>query len=479
MAEDARATLTQCLAEIAIETDNDEISSQAYDAAMKALLDAYGCALAGWNAPGIADVLGQMRDWGGKSEATTLFHGGRLPAPNAAFVNSAMIHALDYDDVYIPGTLHITSVIVPTALAVAEATGASSKDALAGLIMGIEVAGRLGIAYKKREKPPQGPGFLPTSVVGGFGATAAAARLLGLSVEQCVSAMGINYAQTSGNRQALLDMTLTKRLQPAFAARSAIWAVMLAARQVSGPPRALEGSAGFFQLYQTADPPDAEELTKPREHFEIERLSYKRWPSCGAIHPAQVAAERLVKEERLRPEQIDRVEISGISPNGLVSAPFKIGPDPQVSAQFSVQYGVALELLRGGAKIDHFTDEQILANKDVADLAQRITFAETPEPPPPPPPLPEDCPPSHQQAYHAVIVHTTDGRRLVRGCFPIEVFLPDNMTLAEVVAKFRDCARFSGICPPDRAEDLIAAITELDRMPKLADSPALRAAQIS
>ena len=455
-------TLTEALAELGLAIENRAISPEAYEAAEKMTLDTLGCGLAGWRQPGTAETLGLMRDWGGTHEASVLFHGDRLPSPHAAFVNSTMIHALDYDDVYIPGVLHIMSIILPVALAAGEVADASGEDLLASVTMGVEVAGRLGIAYCKRQKPPQSPGFLNTSIVGGFGGVVTACRLLRMSVKQCVDALGINYAQTSGNRQALQDMTLTKRVQPAFTARSTLWAAALAARGITGPPNALEGQCGFFALYTEKDPPSAEEVTAPREWFEIECDSVKRYPSCGACHAAHAAAEQLAADG-LRPQDIDRVELVGFSHDRLVGLPFKLGDNPQVSAQFSVRYCVALALLRGKTTLEHFTDEAVVANRDVAQLAERITLLPALEEGdlPAPPVLSSKVPDRRRNLYHAVIVHTTDGRRLVRAQCVGQTFDPDAVTLDHVKAKFRDCARFSGICEPARAEEFIRAVASL------------------
>jgi len=425
-------------------------------------LDTLGCGLGGWHAPGCREVLEAMREWGGKEESTVLFYGDRLPSPQAAFVNSTMIHALDYDDVYVPGVLHIMSIIVPVALAAGEVADASGEDLLAAMTMGVEVAGRIGITYCARQKSPQGPGFLHTTIVGGFGGVATAARLLGLSVRQCVDAMGLNYAQTSGNRQGLLDMTLTKRVLPGFAARSALWSAALAAKGVSGPPNALEGRFGFFRLYTEKDAPSVAELMAPRDWFEMERVSVKRYTSCGACHSAQIAAESLA-QEGLKPEEIGRVEIYGVGPGGLVGNPFSIGDNPQVSAQFSVQYCVAHALVHGKTRLEHFTDEQILADREVAALASRVTFTKELQDGdrPAPPTLSPKVEGSRRDAHHAVIVHTKDGRRLARAQCHGQTFDPDAVTLDDVKTKFRDAARFSGICSPAEAEELIEAVGSL------------------
>ena len=452
-------THTEILTDIGLSPTVDEISPAAYMAAKKMLLDTLGCALAARSCPGVPEVVEQMRYWGGKPEATVLLYGDRVPAPNAIFANSTLIHALDYDDVYIPGSLHLTSIIVPIVLATAEMSKSSGKAALAAMVMGIEVAARLGLAGRSRRRSGA---FLPSSLDGGFGAVVAAARLLGLTHEQCVDAMGINYAQVSGNRQALHDMTLAKRIQPAFAARSAMWGVALARRGVTGPRRALEGRAGLFSAYMNGDVPDADELTAAKDWFEIENVSVKPYTSCGACHSAQAAAEILIAEERLKPEEIERVELFGCGPGGLVGNSFVIGRNPQVDAQFSVAYGVALTLLRGPAKLRHFTDEAILADTEVADLAASTVFVDRPED------VPEELtggPPdfgSYTSRPHGLIVHTRDGRRLVRARSPAQTFEARTVGFDDVVPKFKDCARFSGVCDSARTDGIIEEVGALD-----------------
>ena len=192
-------TLTQELAKITLAPTYDHLSDEAIEAAKLLLLDALGCAIAGWHADGCTDVVAQMRDWGGKPESNILFHGDKLPAAHAAFANSMMIHAQDFDDVHIPGILHISSIVVPAMLAIGQSHQATGRDALIAMTMGVEVAARIAIPEKQYRR---GECFLPTSLAGSFGGVATAARLMKLTKDQCTHALGINYAQASGNRQA-------------------------------------------------------------------------------------------------------------------------------------------------------------------------------------------------------------------------------------------------------------------------------------
>ena len=180
--------ITLALSKLAIETEVNDVPAKAYTAAKVAVLDALGCAMAGHNAAGVSAVVKLTKDWGGRAEATIWFDGAKVPGPAATFTNSVQLHALDFDDYHPASDAHITSVLVPTVLAMGEVNDASGKETLAALILGTEVIGRLGRACKARKAHS---GFLPTSIIGGFGATAAACRLQGCSVEETVNAMGI------------------------------------------------------------------------------------------------------------------------------------------------------------------------------------------------------------------------------------------------------------------------------------------------
>ena len=454
-------TYTQLLAELVLGENALPITPAARAAARKMILDALGCALAGRDAPGVVEARDQIVDWGGKPEATILLTRERVPAPHAAFVNGTMIHAQDLDDIHIPASLHLMSVVFPAALATAEQLGRSGADLVDATVYGIEVAARLGIAETKRRR---GQGFLPASLTGGFGAVAAASWLMRLSVAQCVQAMGINYAQTSGNRQALYDATQTKRMQPALAARSALWSTALAARGVTGAHHALEGAGGYFKVYLNGDICAPEELTVLRDQFEVERMVLKHYPSCGSSHPTQAAAEQLVQERLLQPEEIRSVMIFGLSEGGMVGRPFAIGDDPQVAAQFSVRYAVALTLLRGPAKLHHFTDEAVLGDLEVAELAQQVTFGKAPAGLPKPDLTVLGYGRYYTDNWCGVVVETSAGRTLVGYELPARHFAPGGPDLAFARGKFRECAAFDGLLSEEQVEQLIQMVDGLGAM---------------
>lgn len=461
--------MTACLSEQLIEASRrvgDTPRQASTDAGQRLLLDAIACAAAATRAPGIEGIIAYARERGPAGESggsggsdglaggSLLFHAGRVALPEAAMVNAAMVHAWDLDDVLADGCMpvHVTSVIVPTVLACGEAAGSTGRDALAAMAAGIEVIGRLAAVARGRSR---GPGLLPTTIFGGFGAAVAAGRLLGLSDEQTVHALGIQYARCSGNRQALLDHTLTKRLQPGFAASSAIESALLARRGITGPRAALEGKAGFFAVYMNGDVPSGEELAGDLGPPFIERVAMKRYPSCGACHHVQLAAERLREQHDWRADRIDRIELINCDPAGIVTGPFVPGDHPSVSAQFSAEWAVAHTLLRGPATLPNYTDAAVAADTDVIALANAIVNR----------PAPDDLT-LPEPGAQGVIVHTTDGRRLVEMQAKSRTFPPGGMSRDETVEKLHACAAFGLADQAPRAQRLP---TILDRLEQLDD----------
>lgn len=464
-------SLARALAEIAIHTPSNSITPAAVAACKKLMLDTIGVSVAAWNAPAIGELVEQARRWGGAQESTVLVHGARVPAPNAAFVNSAMAHALDYDDIHDPSALHIMSVVMPAVLAVAEGTNATGRQVLEGIILGVETACRIGMPYNRRRKGISGRGFLPTSVVGGFGAVAAACRLWGYDVDRTVNAMGINYAQASGNRQPLFEKTLTKRLQPAFTARNAMWSAQLAGCGVTGPEYVFEGEAGLFRVYIGAEPPLVSDITRQRGFFEIQRSTIKRFTSCGLAHPITQAALDLASEHDLHADDLAEVGIyihGGPDGENLVGGPFKMSDNPQVSAQFCAAYGVAVALLRRKAGLAEFTNERIREDTEVADLAQRIRILDRISDPPEEVRIEDDFPP-HVDKPHVLIVKTRDGREL-RKTYTIRTILsPNAMTMDDTVRKFRQCVEFSGARLSAGIDDIVATVEHLDQLDRAAE----------
>src|ERR687885_4883 len=206
------------LAEHVCQTTFAALPSSAVLATKRDILDTLGAALGGSVAPGVAELAGVVKHWGGREESSLWLLGGRVPAPQAALVNATMGHALDFDDsLDRAGNIHPGISTLASSLAVAEwCGGISGRDMVLAVTLGLDVACRVALAATEDR------GWHRTAAMGIFGATAAAGKLLGLSVGQMLHAFGIAYSQAAGNRQCIVDGALTKRLQAGQAASSGV-----------------------------------------------------------------------------------------------------------------------------------------------------------------------------------------------------------------------------------------------------------------
>ena len=328
--------LADQIAEFALSLKFEDLPEDAIEGTKNVVIDQFATAFAGSVADGAVEVVAEVLEWKGKPESTIWGYGGRVPAAHAAFANAVMSHAWDYDDTHMPSICHTGVVTVPTAFALAERIGSlSGKDLMSAINAGIEIQARLSMGASTSF----GQGWHPTTLFGGFGVVATAGVLMKLSEEQMVNALGIMYAQSAGNLQCIADGVLTKRLQPGFAVRAGINAVMLALRGVTGVRNVFEGGYGLFPLYVSDEYNSSIITSELGNRFATGELTIKPHPGCILSQPFENATIDLVKKNDIKPEEVESIEIHcGTKSYNVPGAPVKKNPKSIVDAQFSTYY---------------------------------------------------------------------------------------------------------------------------------------------
>jgi 2-methylcitrate dehydratase PrpD len=334
------------------------------------VLDTVASALPAWNMPGIRELRALLKEWCAGQCRVWVAGEGLSPAA-ATLVNSAMSHALEYDDLHSELPIHIGAVIVPAALTVAQTrprlTGA---ELITAIVAGAEVMCRLGRATRSYRGKSGFRGWNPTSVVAGFGAAVTAGKLIGLDGAGIARAMGLSYAQAGGNQQCIVDGGLIKRMQPGILAEAGVRAAWLAQTGITGAVDALEGRYGYFALYEQGDY-DAELLTRGLgEGFEIDKTSLKRYPVCGMSHPAIDALRDLMRDHALTGNQIAAVTAEGSRfVIDQVGRRYEPGENPEVTAQFNLAYNLATVLATGTFRLADLEPQQTLSieRREAAD----------------------------------------------------------------------------------------------------------------
>ena len=371
-------TLSEELASFVYGLEASEIPAYVIDKAKLHLLDTLGVTAAGAAEPQIRSLLTVIRDFGGSPVSSILWHGGKHPPPMAALVNGSMGHALDYDDTHLPAIIHLSSPIVATVLSMGEALNASGSESLTALVAGYEVASRLGMAVKGKFHER---GFHATSVCGVFGTTLAAGKLLNLSQEKLVGALGIAGSLASGLMEFLSDGSWVKPLHAGWAAQAGIMAAFLARQGIIGPRRIIEGDKGLYMAYAGVKPSADDVLAGLGKSWETMNISFKLFPNCHLIHDFMSTAIALRKRHNIELGQIKEVEcfVDKLS-IPIICRPQerKINPRTRYDAMFSLHYGVATALVKGWASILDFEPFEGIPS-EITQLLGKIRFSEAEE----------------------------------------------------------------------------------------------------
>lgn len=446
-------TAIEKLAANAVETRFEDLDPAAVETTRYRIIDTLGCLIGGSTDTGNPELAGLLKDEGGKEEATILIHGGKIPAGNAALINSVMARSFDFepvsplvDGVNTPG--HISGTSVPTALTMTEAVDASGRELITALLVGDDIAARILAA--------SGFGFTlgwdGTGTVNAFGAAAIAGRLLGLDKLQMRNAFGIVLNQIGSTFQIIWDGTTSFKLPQGISARAGVFSAQLAKAGWTGPVDALFGKFGYYRMFtEGCQKPEA--LTDNLGKVYYADGTIKPYPCCRIPHAAIDCALALVKKHNLKPDDIEQANLyvarGGI--DHICGSPFKIGPFPHGNAAFSYQYVVGTALLYGCVKPEHFTEKAIRDSR-INSYIDRVKL------------IADDGVPFESARLELVL---KDGRKLTEYT---EIARGDPrlnpMTKQDIIAKFWVNVEFSRQISKEKAAELLSMLEKLEELPK-------------
>lgn len=273
----------------------DDLPAATVRHAREALLDWAGVAIAGADEPA-ARILRETALAGAGGSACCVAGAGYATdsAPLAALANGAASHALDFDDLHNPSVIHLGTVVIPAAVAAAQAVGASGRDLITALVAGFEVGGRVGESII----PESYYYWHTTGTAGVFGAAAAEGVIYGLDADRMCHCLGTAGTQAAGLWEFLTDGAMSKLVHAGKAAFAGVLSAALSARGFSGATRIIEGEKGFCRALS----PNPHEACLTRglgkAPYAVDNNSYKPSPCCRHAHAAIAAALALRDESR-------------------------------------------------------------------------------------------------------------------------------------------------------------------------------------
>lgn len=312
-----------------------------------------------------------LEDWAASaagSGAHVLWSGTETSVELAAFVNGALFEVLDFHDTYIPTYLHAVSGVLPAALAVAEEGGQSGSELITALALGIEA--ELACATILM---PTGyfRGFVPLGLVGGIGAAAACAVLLGLDEDRTRNALALAMCAAGGLYESVGSMALP--YITGITARSGIIACHLAARGLDAPATMFEGEMGMLGAYSDEPASKIDEVMAGLgTEWRIHGQSYKTMPTETITHAPVEAV--LALKARSADRAIDTIRF-GVSPIVVKIADERRDrfgePSSELQARFDLRHCVAAAWQRGRfARAE--TQEEAYADPEVLALRSRV-----------------------------------------------------------------------------------------------------------
>ena len=454
-------SLTAYVAQFVVGTRSTSIPAAVMHLGKRSILDGIGLALAGNAAESGQIVRTYLRRMGCATDrgCTVIGTSLKVPARFAAFANGIAIHADDYDDTQLAvakdrvyGLLtHPTAPALPPALALGERDNRSGLDVLAAYQIGVEVETKIAEAIDPRHYDH---GFHSTATIGTIGAAAAAARMLGLDVEQTRRALGIGASQAAGLRENF--GTMTKPFHPGRSAESGIVAAEFAQLGWTAAPIVLEANRGFFKAAGGGyDEAAIDGKLGAPWTFATPGVSIKPHPSGSLTHPGMGLMLDLIRKHDIKPGQIVKVKVgtNRHMPNALIHH----RPKNELQAKFSMEFCMAILLLERKAGLAEFTD-RVVNRPDVQKMIEKIEFGVHPEA--------EAA--GYEKMTTIIDIELADGRT-VSGKADFGKGSPFNpMSDEELANKFRECAAW-GKLPSGSADRIVDLVFNLEQVKSIRD----------
>jgi len=408
----------------------------------EAFLDSFGVMLAGSREQSAQIAARWVRSQGAVGQCTVIAAPDFRTSPaNAALANGVAAHTLDYDHFG-----HQSAVMVPCVLAAGKAKGVSGRALIEAYVVGVEVSTLLA---KGMSKSAQELGLHPAGVCGSLGATAAAARILGLGPEQIRVALGIAASLTAGLSQNF--GTMVKPLHVGNAARNGIVATELATLGFTANSNIFDQQAGFFGALTAAD---TRETLGKKYRFSDPGIAFKAYPCPYSSQRAVDAAIKIAERDGVTPRDV--IEITCAAAPNTFRVLIHHRPTTSLEAQFSLEYLLAAGLVLRTINEECFELKHV--NDPVTrDLVQKVRSVDAP--------LQRETPREGdvtvQVRTRAVVFEET------------VTYAPGHpknpLTWEKLVEKYRACARQGAIQEPvlSRSLEMLSRIDEIDDVREL------------
>ncbi len=354
----------------------NDIPDPARKEAKRFLLDSVGCALAAVDHEDMKQAYQYIEQLGGSDQATIIGHGMRTNAPNAAMMNALLVRVMDYNDIYWKQDPSHPSDIIPAALAAGELHGGSGEDLIVGIVIAYELEMRMCLAADPGVREV---GWHHASLTQ-FVSPLVAGRMLGLSEDQLVAAVGISGAShfTLGGVVAG-HLTNMKNTADPMATEAGVRAALLAQTGYTGSEELFEGKEGVFEVIGNVTWDPEKMVSGLGDKFMITKCGYKAFPTEALTHQPITAALEVMTENAIDPHDVEEVIVKTTTRGAdILSDPSKYQPTTKETADHSLPYCIAVAVTKGNVLPSDF-EEEALKDPFVWELLPKIKVIADPK----------------------------------------------------------------------------------------------------
>jgi 2-methylcitrate dehydratase len=443
-----KGTLAETLARYAAGLRYEDLPEDIVRLTKRTILDTIGCTFGGYDSGPSKIAIKLAGDVTARQPATVLISGTKTSPDLATFANGVMIRYLDFNDAFVSlthGAGHPSDTIAAL-LSAAEVNGRSGRDLITATVLSYEVFCKIADVFDYL-----GNG-IDHSTMTGMAAVVGAGRLMGLTVEQMVQAIGITVGGNTATRQGRSDaLSNWKAFAAADACRKAMFSIELAGDGMTGPASVFEGSYGFFKVMGRKQV-DPVQLSEP---YGIRRAFTKRFP-LGQF--SQTVAQAAI-EARSFAKNADDIEAVNISVSHsaikiMAEGPDKWRPQTHETADHSIPYAAAVVLKYGNIAGEYYEDPY-LHDKALLDLVGRVKV------------LPSEEADRTEREFNLCeleVVLKSGARKSFRVEYHRGHF-KNPMTDAEMEEKFRSMAQKQ--LPTERVDNLLRILWNIENEPQL------------
>ncbi len=378
------SNLCEELADFAVETKWEDLPAPVVHETKYLIMDSIGCALAAILTDPAKMAMSLARRLGGPPESSIIGVGDKVSCSGAAFANGQLINALDYDALS-PGG-HTPPYIIPPALAMAESAGASGKDLILSIAVGLEITARLSRLVRGAAwfESPEGPvrraqrhGFANCS----FGAAAGAGKILKLDKRKVANALGIAghlcQVLTLVKQSFSESRSMTKYGVPGWQNTGGVMAALLAEMGFMGDTTVFDPQYGFWKFCGYEEN-NADNITEGiGKTWDFIKTNYKTYPCCWFFQSALDCFYNIINQNNLCPEDIESIKVLG-HPDFDIPLFTSRELNNVVAFQFGAAYifSVAAHRVKIGAD---WQDWDTLTDPKILEFSKKVDYKSNPE----------------------------------------------------------------------------------------------------